>query len=115
MAGRRPLTQELLRRQLVLYGRVAMLADDAPQRRVLFEPSSLRLVASQLRRGRGRPRQQWPQSVHSHALRAAGSEGNLAMLLLHERSAKRWAALARQYSADLEAQTGGEIAAAASD
>ena len=103
-AGRRPLTQELLRRQLMLYGKVAMMDDDAPQRRVLFEASSICLVASCFRRGRGRPRQQWPQCVHGHAVRAAGSNDDLAALLVVERSPKSWAAIVRRYVANLESK-----------
>ena len=97
-AARRPLSELLLYRQLILYGRVAMLRDDAPQRRVVFEASSLCLRSSQCRRGRGRPRQQWAQCVHVHARMAAGTHDKLVQLLMVERSTASWAAIAKKHS-----------------
>jgi hypothetical protein len=99
-ADRRPLSQELLRRQLNLYGKVAIMDDGAPQRRVLFEPSSLRLVSSRFRRGRGRPRQQWPQCVHDHAVQAVGSEEDLAAILRREDSLYAWRQTTKRYAAE---------------
>ena len=96
-AGRQPLTQELLRRQLLLFGRIAMLDDDSP-RRVLFEPSSVNLIISKLRRGRGSPHQQWARCVHQLAVQAAGSEEDLFMLLVIQRSIKEWSAICKSFA-----------------
>ena len=80
-AGSVPMTRLLLKKQLFLYGKVALLPDDAPQRKVMFDPGTLRLVSAHYRRKRGRPRQQWPQSVHNLALEAAGSIEVLSSIL----------------------------------
>ena len=78
-----PLSSMLLQRQLLLFGRIARMPDTCPQREVLFEPSSVTIRASEARRARGRPRQQWAQCVSKHAMQAAGSGTSLAALLLH--------------------------------
>ena len=86
-AGVQPLSRELLRRQLLLYGRFASQPDFAVQRKSFLESSTVHPRSWKGRRKRGRPRQEWGTEVHKHALNIAGSDADLRVCLYDP---KRW-------------------------
>ena len=96
-SSRRPLTELLTQRQLILFGRIAKMPDDAPQRRVVFCPGSLDLVSASLRRKRGRPRKEWSNSVLKNALIVSGSLECLQNLLHHENNIDVWKTVVADY------------------
>ena len=70
--GQRPLTRQLHRQQLLLYGRVARLPDEHPMRMATFCPGGLRPAVDRYVRRVGRPRQAWASAVGKLALRTTG-------------------------------------------
>ena len=89
-----PLSAILLRRQIIYYGKLTRLPDDAILRRFLFDPHTTNLRNGAGKNRQGRPRQRWTKEIHTHALRLAGSKENLEHLI--EQSAS-WAAAVRAY------------------
>ena len=79
-AGSKPLSNALLRRQLLFLGHVARKPGDDPVRLTVFRPFSHDLALSTFRRRRGRPRKTWCSEIHAHAVRAARGEEALAYL-----------------------------------
>jgi len=75
--GQPLLSDVLLKRQLLLYGRVARLSDESVMRSVTFCPGSLRPAADMYKRKIGRPRLEWVTQLNKIALRAAGTHRNL--------------------------------------
>ena len=63
MAGHTELTQQLLRQQLLLFGRVARAPDADMLRELTFVPGTLNPAASRHIRRRGRPRLEWATSL----------------------------------------------------
>ena len=79
VAQTRPLSSVLLQRQLILYGKLARMPEGAVQRQTLFDSSSNMAPKNYVgKRRRGRPRQMWGACVYQHAVKAAGSETDLA-------------------------------------
>ena len=77
-AGLPSLSKVLLQRQLQQMGRIARLScDNILRRSVFIEDTCLPRVGVSNRR-RGRPRSTWAAEVYKHAVRAAGSEADLA-------------------------------------
>ena len=62
-AGVQPLTQQILKQQLVLIGRVAMAPAGDPLRRDTFVDHTLRPQIGRFIGRRGRPRQNWTSEV----------------------------------------------------
>ena len=71
-AGTSPLSNKLLQRQLLLFGRVARQPSTSLLRQLTFEPGSLQPKRWNYKRKVGRPRLQWTSCVHSRAREAAG-------------------------------------------
>ena len=81
-AGRLPLSEQLLRHQLMLLGRVGRSPSGSPLRRDTFVGgTALPMIGSHVRRV-GRPRQDWTSQVLAEAERRAGSHGQLVRSLL---------------------------------
>ena len=77
MTGKRPLSNSLLKMQLVLYGKIARRTDDDLLRAVTFCPGTLRPATDRFKRKLGRPRSEWTTEVGKVALQAAGTHSNL--------------------------------------
>ena len=75
--GQPLLSDTLLKRQLLLFGRVARLSDDSVMRAATFCPGSLRPATDRYKRKLGRPRMEWTTEVGKIALRVAGTHSNL--------------------------------------
>jgi len=76
------LSTTLMRRQLLLFGKLARQPDDSLPRRLVFKPASVETQVWAGSRQRGRPRQQWGSSVRKLAVAAAGGEQQLRAALL---------------------------------
>ena len=76
------LSTTLMRRQLLLFGKLARQPDDSLPRRLVFKPASVETQIWPGSRPRGRPRQQWGPSVRKLAVAAAGGEQQLREVLL---------------------------------
>ena len=72
LASRKPISRQLLRQQLLLYGKIARMDHGTYIRQVLFD-GSLNIRRWHGRRRVGRPRLQWSSCVHAHAVAAAGN------------------------------------------
>ncbi len=73
-AGRQPLTKSLQSRQLLLFGRIALLPQASPVRRVCFAPGTVTPRQFSGGRKRGRARTTWTQSTYALALQACGHD-----------------------------------------
>ena len=99
MAGAQPLSEVLLRQQLLYFGRIARMPDGSAIRRVVFEPGTLQSKSAGPRR-RGRPRIGWAGAVRQHAVTAAGGEHQLQQGCSCEdtlQARRVWAATVRHY------------------
>ncbi|CAE8629014.1 unnamed protein product [Polarella glacialis] len=92
VAKAQQLSAQLLETQLRLYGRIAMLDAQSPQRQVALAPDSLRPALS-IHKARGRPRIAWAPTIYGHAVAAAGSE----QLLREALSTDSWRGIVRKY------------------
>ena len=71
-AGEKPLFHELLRRQMLLYGKVVRMPGTCLQRQVALKPGSAEPAVWHGKLRRGRPRQAWTTHVFGHLLQALG-------------------------------------------
>ena len=69
--------QELLRQQLLLYGRIARAADDHPLRKLTFVPGTLRSAASRYVRRVGRPRNEWAAMLAKECRKMGNDTDNI--------------------------------------
>ena len=76
-SGSRLLTAMLLERRLDLFGKIALQTDRSLERHMAFIAGTLEPASWHGRRGRGRPRQNWGDSVYKHAVLAAGGAAQL--------------------------------------
>ena len=99
-ASARPLADQLIAKQLLLFGKVALMPDTSIVRKAVFRPSSTQLAKPAGVRKRGRPRVSWGCKARMHALRAAGGDENRLTTALDRSSGclKEWRAIVRQYS-----------------
>ena len=67
-------TSQLLKHQLILYGKLARLADDDALRTLAFTPGSLQPAQNRYIRRVGRPRQEWDGQLYMVALKVAGRQ-----------------------------------------
>ena len=102
-ASSSPLADQLVAKQMCLFGRVAMMPDASIARRSVFQPSSTMLARPGGARKRGRPRVSWGQRVRAHALSAAQQdEDRLAATLSNgSGSFQNWKATVRQHCRSL--------------
>ena len=89
MANQVLYTTQLLKQQLILYGKIARSGPDDALRKVTFCPGSLRPIAEKYLRKVGRPRSEWASKLYPEAVRVAGSAAQLDTLLS---SAENWRA-----------------------
>ncbi len=66
------LSNLLLEQQLLYFGKIARMPNDAPIRQLIFENDSIRLKRNLGRRRRGRPRLSWSHEVYRHLGLAVG-------------------------------------------
>ena len=89
-AGQRDIAGQLLRRQLVLFGRVARAPDTDLRRRLTFSAGSLRLASDAYVRNIGRPRKEWAKELLTIAASKLGSVATVQRLV---RSSNLWQAV----------------------
>ena len=82
-SGQTALTTELLRSQLIMFGRVARAPDDDTRRRLTFCPGSLRPTTCRHLRRVGRPRHEWASQLLDVAVRTWGSLARVEQLATH--------------------------------
>ena len=85
---------QLLRQQLLLFGRVARAPDDDCRRRLTFCPGSLQPATSRYVRRVGRPRAEWAPKLMETAIQAWSSADQVSRLIQDE-TTWRWAVLAK--------------------
>ena len=91
MAGQRPLSDNLMKRQMLFMGQLARRPDEDPVRRSVFEPAGFDLRPPSGPRRRGRPRQSWGSMVMRNCLSVAGSREALsAFFCRDDRAAASW-------------------------
>jgi hypothetical protein len=84
--GEKPLSRQLERQQLQLFGRVARQDDEGLMRQATFCPGSLQPATERYVRKQGRPRLEWTSAVYKLALQAAGGMQQLQDHIGNERS-----------------------------
>ena len=82
-----PYTMQLLKQQLLLYGKVARSRDDDPLRKLIFCPGSLEPATSRRVRRVGRPRNEWAVKLTEIGISITGSMNALNNLV---REAAAW-------------------------
>lgn len=75
------LSDTLLKRQLRLFGHIALQPPGDPLRALLFVDDGLNFGLLDRPRRRGRPAQYWPETARQHAVAAANGFDNLKNLL----------------------------------
>ena len=73
MAWRKPLSEHLMRQQVILMGKIAFSPNTDVVRKSIFMPSSIELRPLPGPAKRGRPRARWPVQVLDMCIRIAGS------------------------------------------
>ena len=94
----RPLSQQVLFRQLLYFGRVALAPDGHPIRRDVFVDGSLHFQLDRYVKRVGRPRQTWASELRKEADRLLGSQ--VVERLLNDRTLGadlRWRAEVEKY------------------
>ena len=81
IAQQLPYSRQLLKQQLLLFGKVARAPDSDPLRQLTFCASSLHAATGKYVRRVGRPRNEWALKLRTQAERAAGSSANLEVCL----------------------------------
>ena len=94
MAGHRQFTQQLLKQQLLFFGRVARSPDSDMLRDLTFIPGTLQSAAGRFVRKVGRPRFEWASCVAKVAHTIVGVNGNL---LAAVQDAAGWRQQVHQY------------------
>ena len=95
IACERPLTQTVLFRQLLVFGKIARAPETSEMRAAIFQHGSVNLKKIEGKRSAGRPRLRWDTVVSAHAIAAAGSKENLNNIICNS---NLWRAAARIYS-----------------
>ena len=93
-----PLSSELLKQHLKLFGSIAARPRDA-LRDSVFAPGTIELNETQGNRRQGRPRHTWADQVRKHAVNLAGNEIRLEEILGRNADIKAWNALVSQHTA----------------
>ena len=73
-AGHAPLGKQLLRQQLLLYGRIARAPDNDYLRMLTFCPDTLEPTTSVMVRRVGRPRNEWTSMLQKESLKMTPNE-----------------------------------------
>ena len=94
MAGHRQFTQQLLKQQLLFFGRVARSPDSDMLRDFTFIPGTVQSAAGRFVRKVGRPRFEWASCVAKVAHAIVGVNGNL---LAAVQDAAGWRQQVHQY------------------
>ena len=99
-ADEKPLYHELLRRQMMLYGKEVRMPASSLQRQAALTPESSEPAVWQGKRSRGRPRQIRTTSVYEHVKVAFGDSAEGAALV--EVSAEEWKKKVSTYMMSLD-------------
>ena len=86
-ASTRPVSQQLLKDQLIYFGRIASRNPTDPVRDSILKREGMELRELQETRRVGRPRLEWSKEIFKHAVEAAGSHANLRSIFSNENSA----------------------------
>ena len=73
MAGKKPLSEQLVRQQVIMMGKIAFRPQHDVVRSSIFIPGSLKLRPLPGPARRGRPRIRWPVQILDKCIRIAGS------------------------------------------
>ena len=92
-----PLSRQLLREQLILFGRIASLTDESVLRNTIFQNGSCHPKLFEGVHRRGRPRNTWIGSVSTRALQIAGGQNNLTTVLSGPAAVQNWKRSVKQY------------------
>lgn len=88
-------TKQLLKQQLLLYGKIARSPEEDTLRQLTFCTGDLRPATSRYIRRVGRPRNEWAAKVHEVAIRIAGSTSRLDSFI---RDDIQWKALVEVFA-----------------
>ena len=77
----KPLSQILLYRQLILFGRIARMSDSSTMRQCVFAEQSVELVRDHDKKKQGRPRKTWSEELHKHSLLICGTSSLQSIIL----------------------------------
>ena len=94
MAGKQQLTQQLLKQQLSVFGRIARAPDTDMLREVTFVPGTLLPATGKYIRKTGRPRLEWASCVAKVAHSIISVNETLSSVVLDE---KGWRQRVHQY------------------
>lgn len=75
-ANQAPLSQTVLYRQMMLFGRIAALPNDSRIRQVTFRPGTCTPATTSHTRRQGRPRMRWQTVLYAHALKPVGGDAS---------------------------------------
>ena len=73
MAGKKPLSEALLKQQMIMMGKLTFRPSDDIVRKSIFEVGTFKLRPLPSPAKRGRPRIRWPVHILSMCVRIAGS------------------------------------------
>ena len=94
-SGQLAYTQQLLKAQILLFGKIAQSPDTDPPRRITFQPGSIKALTDAVPRKVGRPRNEWTRCLLRKMLPNFPSENALHMATLCQES---WKAFATQFA-----------------
>ena len=72
--------QQLLRQQLILYGRIARATPNDPLRKLTFVPGTLQSAANRYVRRVGRPRNEWAAMLAKECCKMGGDTDNIILI-----------------------------------
>ena len=98
-AGQLSYTSQLLRHQLLWFGKVGRADDGDVLRALTFETGSLRPASGRVRRARGRPRHEWAKSLYEKIAPRFASEAAMRNCIGDERS---WRLFAANFAIDAQ-------------
>ena len=101
-AGENCLSQQLRKKQIVLFGRIAAQPSDSVIRNTIFQPGSFKPKVFEGQRCRGRPRMTWAHVMAALALEVtAGSHQKLQSILSLTDAVQEWRPAVKQHLAQL--------------
>ena len=86
----RPLSLQLLVRQLDYFGKLCAQSDDELTRCSALEPQATRPITWGMRKSVGRPRLRWTQCVHAQALLTVDGDASLMQTLVSSPGQRSW-------------------------
>ena len=86
-ANQTPYSSQLLRHQILLFGKIGRTCDEDVLRKMTFVPGSVQSATTRLSRRPGRPRNEWAKCLHDRILTGFNTEEELLECL---RDATQW-------------------------